>query len=88
MKLFSRKPTPIECQQVVELVTAYLDDALDAKDRRRLDAHFAACPHCSAYLEQIRETISITGSITPEQLSDAALADLTAVFRSWAADET
>ena len=88
MKLFSRKPTPIECQQVVELVTAYVEGTLDGRDRKRLDAHFAGCPHCSAYLEQIRETIEITGAITPEQLSDEALADLTNVFRAWAADET
>jgi anti-sigma factor RsiW len=86
MKLFSRKPTPIECRQVVELVTAYLDDALDAGDRRRLDAHLAGCPHCSAYLEQIRETIAITGSIAVEQLSDEALADLSQVFQAWAAE--
>ena len=87
MKLFSRKPTPIECQQVVELVTAYLEGALSEKDRKRLDAHFAACPHCSAYLEQIRETIAISGSIEAEQLSDEALGDLVGVFRAWAAEQ-
>ena len=88
MKLFSRKPTPIECQKVVELVTAYLDGALSAKDRKRLDAHFADCPHCSGYLEQIRETITITGSIEPEQISDEALTELAGVFRAWAAEES
>ena len=87
MKLFSRKPTPIECQQVVELVTAYVEGTLDAKDRKRLDAHFAACEHCNEYLAEIRETIAITGAIAPDQLSDAALEDLTGVFRAWAAAE-
>ena len=86
MKLFSRKPTPIECQKVVELVTAYVEGTLDAKDRKRLDAHFAACEHCNEYLAEIRETIAISGSIEFEQLSDEALADLTDVFRAWAAD--
>ena len=88
MKLFSRKPSPIECQQVVELVTAYVEGTLDAKDRKRLEAHFGACPHCSAYLEQIRETISITGAITPDELSQEALSDLHNVFRAWAAEES
>jgi anti-sigma factor RsiW len=87
MKLFSRKPTPIECQQVVELVTAYLEGAVEPRDRRRLEAHFVACPHCSAYLDQIRETIALTGSIQVEQLSEEALGDLTGVFRAWAAEE-
>lgn len=83
MKLFTRKPQPIECQQVVELVTAYLEGTLDGPDRRRLEAHLSACPHCLAYLEQIRETIAIAGAIEPDELSPQALADLTAVFRAW-----
>jgi anti-sigma factor RsiW len=84
MKLFTRKPAPIECQQVVEVVTAYLEGAMPASGRRRFEAHLAACPHCGAYIEQLRETIAITGSIAPEDLSSEALEDLTEVFRSWA----
>lgn len=83
MKLFTRKPTPIECQKVVEVVTAYLEDTLPARDRRRLEAHLAACPHCSGYLDQIRETIALTGRLEAEDLSPAALEDLTGVFRAW-----
>jgi len=86
MKLFTRKPTPIECQKVVELVTAYLDDALSPRDRRRLEAHLDACPHCSGYLEQIGETIALTGRIEAEDLSPEALEDLTGVFRAWASE--
>lgn len=86
MKLFSRKSAPIPCQDVVEAITAYVEGTLPARDRRRLDAHLAACPHCSAYLEQIRATIELTGRLEPEDLSSEALEDLTAVFRSWAAD--
>jgi len=86
MKLFTRKPTPIECQKVVEVITAYLEDALPARDRRRLEAHLAACPYCSGYLDQIRETIALTGRLQDDDLSPAALEDLTGVFRAWAAD--
>jgi len=86
MKLFTRKPTPIECQQVVELVTAYVEGTLDPRDHKRLAAHFAACDHCDAYLEQIRATVAVAGAIEPEQLSDEAVADLTAVFQAWAAE--
>ena len=32
------------CQQVVEMVTAYLEDGLSRSDRRRLDKHLAGCP--------------------------------------------
>lgn len=86
MRLFTRKPTPVECQTLVELVTAYLEGVLPARDRRRLEAHLGACPHCSGYLEQIRETIALTGRLEAEDLSPEALEDLTGVFRAWAAE--
>ena len=56
MKLFRRQP--MLCREAVEAVTAYLEDAMQRRDRARFEAHLAACPHCSAYLEQIRETIA------------------------------
>ncbi|MFL5845019.1 MAG: anti-sigma factor family protein [Solirubrobacteraceae bacterium] len=83
MRLFTRKPLPIECRQVVELVTAYLEGTLEPREHRRLEAHLAACPHCLDYLEQIRETIAISGALEPDALSDDAVADLTRVFRAW-----
>lgn len=87
MKLFTRKPSSIECQRVVEAVTAYLEDALPPRDRRSLEAHLAACPHCSGYLEQIRATVALTGRLRPEDLSPAALEDLSRVFSAWAAEQ-
>ena len=30
-------------------------------DRRRFEAHLSSCPHCTAYLAQMRSTIQITG---------------------------
>lgn len=86
MKLFTRKPPPIECRQVVETVTAYLDVAMTRRDRERFEAHLAACPHCTAYLDQIRFTIATTGTFGADDLSPEALSELTNVFRAWAAD--
>jgi len=85
MKLFTRRPTPIECQQVVEVVTAYLEDALPARERKRLEAHLAACPHCSAYLEQIRETIALSGRLSEDEIDPAARPALLRVFAAWRA---
>ncbi|GAC1366078.1 MAG: hypothetical protein NVSMB44_29010 [Ktedonobacteraceae bacterium] len=36
----------LSCQQVVELVTDYLENALLPEMRTRLDAHVAECPGC------------------------------------------
>jgi anti-sigma factor (TIGR02949 family) len=46
------------CRDLVEVVTAYLDGALDDVDRRRFEAHLAECEECVAYVDQIRATIA------------------------------
>jgi anti-sigma factor RsiW len=73
----------LECQQAVELVTDYLEGALSRRQRRRFEAHIAACPNCSAYLEQIQAVIATSGSITPDDLTSQARDDLTALYRRW-----
>lgn len=74
------------CQQVVEMVTAYLEDALSRSDRRRLEKHLSGCPLCTEYLAQIRETIRLVGRLEPEDLSPEMRSDLTEVYRRWLAD--
>jgi len=73
----------IVCQQAVELVTDYLEGALSRRDRRRFEAHIRACPNCTAYLEQIRITIELTGTIEPEALTPEARAELSDLYRRW-----
>lgn len=73
----------LSCQELVELVTAYLDDALPAADRARFEAHIAGCDGCTGYLEQIKVTIALTGRLVPEQLDPAAKATLLDAFRHW-----
>jgi anti-sigma factor RsiW len=71
------------CQEAVELVTMYLDGALTRRQRRRFEAHLRGCPNCSAYLEQIRTTIALVGTVDPDDLSPEAQADLTELYRRW-----
>ena len=71
------------CQQAVELVTDYLEGALSRRDRRRFEAHLRACPNCSAYLEQIKATIALVGSVEVEELSAEATQDLINLYRRW-----
>jgi anti-sigma factor RsiW len=78
----SRQPELV-CQQVVELVTDYLEDALSAADRRRFERHLAGCPHCTEYLAQMRETIRLAGRVEPEDLTPAMRTDLTDLYRRW-----
>ena len=70
--MLSLRRRDIVCQQAVELVTDYLEGALSRRDRRRFEAHIRACPNCTAYLEQIRTIIALTGSIEPDDLTPEA----------------
>jgi len=81
MLLLRRKD--IVCQQAVELVTDYLEGALSGRDRRRFENHLRACPNCTAYLEQIKMTIELTGHIEPDDLNPQARAELTELYRRW-----
>jgi len=74
------------CQQAVELVTDYLEDALSGADRRRYEAHLAGCPHCTEYLAQMRKTIELTGGLTPEDLTTQMQDDFIALYRQWRGD--
>lgn len=71
------------CRQAVELMSDYLDGALTDQDRVRLEAHLADCPHCSAYLAQLRATIDALGTATPEDLPDQAVDDLVELYQRW-----
>jgi anti-sigma factor RsiW len=75
------------CQQVVELVTDYLEGALSRPVRRRFEAHLADCPHCTEYLAQMRATISLTGSLAPEDLTPQMREELVELYRRWQSEQ-
>jgi anti-sigma factor RsiW len=74
----------LACQQVVELVTAYLDDALDPADRECCEEHLVFCDGCENYLEQMRTAIRLTGRVEDE-LPAALEAELLEAFYGWRA---
>jgi anti-sigma factor RsiW len=80
-------PSPLVCQQAVELMSDYLDGSLSRRDRRRLTAHLALCDACTAYLEQLRVTIAASGVISVNELSPEVLETLTELFERFR-DET
>jgi anti-sigma factor RsiW len=73
-------PSPLVCQQAVELMSDYLDGALSRRDRRRLTAHLALCDACTAYLEQLRVTIAASGVVSADDLAPEVLETLTELF--------
>ena len=70
------------CQELVELVTDYLEGALAREDAARFEAHLAACPGCQTYLEQMRSTIALTGA-SGDVVEPSAVSPLLNAFRDW-----
>ena len=71
------------CNELVEVVTEYLDGTLEEADRLRFEAHLEECPYCADYLEQFRETIMATGELTLSSLTPARRVELLEAFRGW-----
>lgn len=71
----------LTCQEIVELVTAYLEGDLDDETARTFEDHLAVCPGCETYVEQFRVTIAALGDVPVDTLSADTQARLLDVFR-------
>ena len=80
-----RRRRAVVCREAVELMTDYLEGALSRRDRARLEAHLAACPHCHEYLEQMRATIAALGRVEPEELAPEVRDELVSLYEAWRA---
>jgi anti-sigma factor RsiW len=79
-----KKPAPgMDCIELVELVTDYLEMRLAPGDLERFEAHLEECDACTTYLEQIRQSVAIVGTLSEETLPDGAADALLAEFRDW-----
>jgi anti-sigma factor RsiW len=72
----------LACKEFVELVTEYLEGTMSPSERARVDRHLAGCPFCTAYLEQMHQTIATLGSLPESEIDPRALNVLLDVFRA------
>ena len=71
------------CQELVELVTDYLEGVLGPVQTRRVNEHLAGCEGCESYIAQVRLTVRAAAELSnagEEQTVDARLMDL---HRQW-----
>jgi anti-sigma factor RsiW len=73
----------ISCQEVVELVTDYLDQTLPADDTSLFEQHINFCDGCEWYLDQMRRTIATVGRLREEDVPPETRDALLAAFREW-----
>ena len=79
-------PADLECRELVELVTDYLEGALAPDERLRFELHLAGCDGCTAYLDQLRATLRAVGRLSEcslHSLPDRVLDRLLDAFRDW-----
>jgi anti-sigma factor RsiW len=74
------------CAELVELVTAFLDGALDPETEQRFLEHLAICDGCETYVDQMRQTIAEVGRVPPESLADETRDRLLEAFRTFPRD--
>ena len=77
----------LTCQELVELVTDYLESVLAPGDKERFEAHLAGCAGCATYLQQMRDTIQTVGKLDENSLSPEAKENLLRLFRKWKTKE-
>ncbi|WP_235654227.1 anti-sigma factor family protein [Mycolicibacterium houstonense] len=73
----------MNCNELVELVTAYLDGSLDLETRARFDVHLLECDGCQNYVQQLQATVDTLGRIRDDNLDPAFRDRLLSAFRDW-----
>ena len=73
----------LECREVVEAVTDYLDGAMAPRDRLRFDHHLALGVGCLGYLVLMRAVIRVAGRPVADAVPPETMAGLLRAFRDW-----
>jgi len=71
------------CQELVEVITDYLEGALSERDRIRFEEHLAVCAKCREYVAQFERTIQLVGSVSESDLEPQVRDDLLVAFANW-----
>ena len=70
----------LTCRELVEILTDYLEGALEPDERAEIERHLVICRGCQNYVEQFRSTIDLLGRIADEPAGGALT-----IFRAWQA---
>ncbi|MGC2237796.1 MAG: zf-HC2 domain-containing protein [Pyrinomonadaceae bacterium] len=75
----------LKCSEFEELLTDYLDDALDRQTHKAVAAHALRCPICHALLNEVKDALALCHEITAPK---ASMTHLEARILSMTAPET
>jgi anti-sigma factor RsiW len=75
----------LNCREIAERVTVYLEGILPDAERHLLEEHLADCSDCEHHLDQMRRTIAITGTLRDDEVPLEARRRLIDLYRAWKA---
>lgn len=73
----------VTCQEVVELVTDYLERALPADETALVEQHLNFCEGCVWYVDQMSATVGALGRIEEADVPPETRDKLMTAFREW-----
>lgn len=73
----------LNCQEVVELVTDYVEQALLPEMKAAFVKHVAECPGCDTYVEQVQQTIMMLRKLAEQPMFPETKEELLEIFRNW-----
>jgi hypothetical protein len=71
----------ITCQELVEVVTDYLEDALSADDAVLVEQHVNFCQGCEWYVDEVRHSVAAGGQLKEDHVPKSTIDVLIAAFR-------
>ncbi|MGD0475951.1 MAG: zf-HC2 domain-containing protein [Candidatus Velthaea sp.] len=77
----------MDCIDLVEITTDYLEGKLAPEDAARLEAHLTECDGCTEYLRQMRITQDTLGRPDAAVIPAPGREKLLAAFRAWKAEK-
>ena len=72
----------LPCVEFVEVVTEYLEGSMSVGERLAMERHLAFCSPCVDYIEQMRATIEVAGTLSEEDVPEEVIEPIMAAFRA------
>jgi predicted anti-sigma-YlaC factor YlaD len=83
MNMANLNQDELNCQEVVELVTDYLEQALLPEMQAQFEKHVADCPGCDTYIEQLQQTIMMLRKLSAQSMFPETKQELLEIYRNW-----
>ena len=75
------------CRAFYQVLSDYLDGALEEADAEHVRGHIDACPPCGVYLDQFRVVYEATGKVSADDLPDDFCEVMERVLGKWKCGE-